>query len=139
MQTMKDQILARINRLGEGKVFSAKDFLDIATRGTIDVTLGDLTREGIIRRIGRGLYDLPKVNVALGGKLSPDIYEAARDSSKTTVEDCAGRGLGREPARPFHAGTGEDCLFNGRPKHRSASRAPHHSLQTCPTQSNGRT
>jgi predicted transcriptional regulator of viral defense system len=64
MQTMKDQILARINRLGEGKAFSAKDFLDIATRGTIDVTLGDLTREGIIRRIGRGLYDLPKVNVA---------------------------------------------------------------------------
>jgi uncharacterized protein DUF6088 len=78
MQTMKDQIFARINRLGAGKAFSAKDFLDIATRGTIDVTLGDLTREGIIRRIGRGLYDLPKVNVALGGKLSPDIDEAAR-------------------------------------------------------------
>jgi hypothetical protein len=75
---MKHQILARISRLGEGKAFSAKDFLDIATRGTIDVTLGDLTREGLIRRIGRGLYDLPKVNVALGGKLSPDIDEAAR-------------------------------------------------------------
>lgn len=75
---MKHQILARINRLGEGKAFSAKDFLDIATRGTIDVTLGDLTREGLIRRIGRGLYDLPKVNVALGGKLSPDIDEATR-------------------------------------------------------------
>lgn len=75
---MKDQILARINRLGEGKAFSAKDFLDIATRGTIDVTLGDLTRDGTIRRISRGLYDLPKVNVVLGGKLSPDIDEAAR-------------------------------------------------------------
>jgi hypothetical protein len=75
---MKDQILAGINRLGEGKVFSAKDFLDIATRGTIDVALGDLTREGTIRRISGGLYDLPKVNVVLGGKLSPDIDEAAR-------------------------------------------------------------
>ena len=75
---MKDQILVRINRLGEGEAFSAKDFLDIATRGRIDITLGDLTREGLICRIGRGLYDLPKVNVALGGKLSPDIDEAAR-------------------------------------------------------------
>jgi hypothetical protein len=33
MQTMRDQIVARIERLGEGKAFSAKDFLDIASRG----------------------------------------------------------------------------------------------------------
>jgi hypothetical protein len=75
---MKHQKLARINCLAEGKAFSAKDFLDIATRGTIDVTLGDLTREGLTRRIGRGLYDLPKINAALGEKLSPDIDETAR-------------------------------------------------------------
>ena len=39
METMRDQIVARIERLGEGKAFSAKDFLDIASRTTIDVTL----------------------------------------------------------------------------------------------------
>lgn len=78
MQTMRDQIVGRIERLGEGKAFSAKDFLDIARRGTIDMALSDLTRKGTIRRIGRGLYDMPKVNPALGGKLSPDIDEAAR-------------------------------------------------------------
>ncbi len=78
MQTMQDQILARIDRLGPGKAFSAKDFLDIATRGSIDVALGGLTRKGTIRRIRRGLYDMPKVNPALGGKLSPDIDEAAQ-------------------------------------------------------------
>src|SRR5438132_9319993 len=78
MQTMQDQILARIDRLGPGKAFSAKDFLDIATRGSIDVALGGLTRKGKIRRVRRGLYDMPKVNPALGGKLSPDIDEAAR-------------------------------------------------------------
>jgi hypothetical protein len=75
---MRDQILARIKRLGEGKVFSAKDFLDIASRGTIDMALGSLIRNGTIRRIRRGLYDLPRVNEALGGTLSPDIDEAAR-------------------------------------------------------------
>src|ERR1700679_2352038 len=78
MQTMRDQIVARIERLGEGKAFSAKDFLDIASRGTIDMALSGLTRDGTIRRIRRGLYDMPKINEALGGKLSPDIDEAAR-------------------------------------------------------------
>ncbi|MGB7846630.1 MAG: DUF6088 family protein [Candidatus Acidiferrum sp.] len=78
MQTMQDQILKRIDRLGTGKAFSAKDFLDIATRGSIDMALGKLVREGTIRRIRRGLYDRPRVNPALGGKLSPDIDEAAQ-------------------------------------------------------------
>jgi hypothetical protein len=78
MQSMKDQVAARIYRLGDGKAFSAKDFLDIASRGTIDMALSGLTREGKIRRIRRGLYDMPRVNPALGGELSPDIDEAAR-------------------------------------------------------------
>jgi len=78
MQTMRDQIVARIERRGRGKAFSAKDFLDIARRSTIDVTLAELTFDGTIRRVRRGLYDIPKVNPALGGRLSPDVDEAAR-------------------------------------------------------------
>jgi hypothetical protein len=78
MQTMRDQIVARIERLGDGKAFSAKDFLDIASRTTVDVTLASLTHSEKIRRIRRGLYDMPRVNPTLGGKLSPDIDEAAR-------------------------------------------------------------
>lgn len=78
MQTKHYQILARIERLGPGKAFSAKDFLDIASRTMIDVTLASLAQSGKIRRVRRGLYDLPKVNPALGGDLSPDIDEAAR-------------------------------------------------------------
>jgi hypothetical protein len=75
---MRDQIVGRIERLGSGKAFSAKDFLDIASRTTTDVTLASLTHAGKIRRIRRGLYDMPRVNTALGGKLSPDIDESAR-------------------------------------------------------------
>ncbi len=78
MQTMRNRVITRIDRLGAGKVFSAKDFLDIASRGTIDIALSGLTRDGTIRRIRRGLYDMPRVNPALGGELSPDIDEAAR-------------------------------------------------------------
>jgi hypothetical protein len=78
MQSMRDHILKRIKRLEPGKAFSAKDFLDISTRGSIDVALGNLAQTGTIRRIRRGLYDMPKVNPTLGGKLSPDIDETAQ-------------------------------------------------------------
>ncbi len=78
MKTMKQQILERIERLGSGKAFMAKDFMDIASRGTIDMALSSLVREGTIRRVRRGLYDSPKVNPSLGGTLSPDIDESAR-------------------------------------------------------------
>jgi len=78
MQTKHNQIVARIDQLGPGKAFSAKDFLDIASRTMIDVTLASLAQSGKIRRVRRGLYDMPKINPALGGELSPDIDEAAR-------------------------------------------------------------
>jgi hypothetical protein len=78
MQTKHNHIVARIEQLGPGKVFSAKDFLDIASRTMIDVTLASLAQSGKIRRVRRGLYDMPKINPTLGGKLSPDIDEAAQ-------------------------------------------------------------
>jgi hypothetical protein len=78
MQTKHNQIVARIEQLGLGKAFSAKDFLDIASRTMIDVTLASLAQSGKIRRIKRGLYDMPRINAALGGELSPDIDEAAQ-------------------------------------------------------------
>jgi hypothetical protein len=51
---MKDRIWARIDGLGSGKAFVAKDFLDIASRGSIYVALAGLTSAGKIRRIRRG-------------------------------------------------------------------------------------
>ena len=67
MQAMRSQIVAKIERLGEGKAFSAKDFLDIASRTTIDVILASLTLNGKIRCIRRGVYDMPRVNPVLAG------------------------------------------------------------------------
>ena len=52
--------------------------MDIASRTMIDVTLASLAQSGKIRRIKRGLYDMPRMNAALGGELSPDIDEAAQ-------------------------------------------------------------
>lgn len=78
MQTMKEEVLERVRRMRHGKAFVAKDFLDIATRGSIDMALAGLVREGTVRRVRRGLYDKPKANPSLGGVLSPDVDEASR-------------------------------------------------------------
>ncbi len=95
MQTMRDRIVARIERLGEGKAFSAKDFLDIASRTTIDVTLAQLALDGRIRRLRRGLYDMPKVNLSLGGKLSrTSTRRRARSPESNDGRSCP-RALGR--------------------------------------------
>jgi hypothetical protein len=77
-QTINNQLFERIRHFRPGRAFIAKDFLDIASRGTVDMALSTLVREGKIRRIQRGLYDLPKTVPALGGKLSVDIDQAAR-------------------------------------------------------------
>src|SRR5260370_12339499 len=75
---MKNRIFDRIRRFAPAPAFMPKDFLDIASRGTVDMTLSALVRDRVIRRVRRGLYDVPKVNPDLGGTLSPDIDQAAR-------------------------------------------------------------
>ena len=70
MESMRDQIVARIERLGEGKAFSAKDFLDIASRTTIDVTLATSPRAERFADPPRSLRHA-QVNPALGGRIQP--------------------------------------------------------------------
>jgi hypothetical protein len=77
MRQAKDQIIRRIQRWGPGAVFTPKDFLDLTSRGSVDMALGALLKDGTIRRVIRGVYDLPRTNQALGGQLSPDIDQAA--------------------------------------------------------------
>ncbi len=66
---VKQQILSH----AQGWVFSAHDLThDDVDRGTLDVILHRLAKQGTIRRLGYGLYDLPR-NSSLLGDLSPDI------------------------------------------------------------------
>src|ERR1700689_4681079 len=78
METAADNILLRIKDLGAGAVFTPKDFLDIATRGMVDVTLKKLLAVGKVRRLSRGLYDLPRHSILLKTELSPDIDAVAQ-------------------------------------------------------------
>ena len=78
MQSIHNQILARIRGKGRGYAFSSKDFLDLGNRNPIDKALSRLYAQGLIRRVTTGIYDLPREEEELGGRLSPDIHQVAR-------------------------------------------------------------
>ena len=78
METSKQKILIRIEEFGPGSVFTAKDFTDLAPRGTVDVTLVRLAKDGKVRRIGRGLYDYPQHSELFNDLRPSDIDKAAQ-------------------------------------------------------------
>jgi len=78
MNKVREQIEIRITDAGPGYVFTRKDFQDIAPSGSIGQILSRMVKDGVIRQIGRGIFDFPNINPALGGQLSPDIDQAAK-------------------------------------------------------------
>lgn len=59
-------MLARIRRREDGWVFSAADFVDLGSRAAVDKALSRMTTGGLIRRVGRGLYDVPQQHPVVG-------------------------------------------------------------------------
>lgn len=78
MPSIKQKILNRIRRMEPRAVFTPKDLLDLAPRGSVDMTLKALSAEGTIRRIARGLYDLPRESRLLGGQSPASLDQIAR-------------------------------------------------------------
>lgn len=56
----------QVERLGRGAVFVTRELLGLGSRAAVDEALSRLTKEGVIRRLGRGLYDYPRLHPALG-------------------------------------------------------------------------
>lgn len=78
MQSTENKILSRIYGRGRGWAFFAKDFSSEFGSANIDKALSNLTKDGKIRRICRGMYDYPKYSDLLGQELSPDHDQVAR-------------------------------------------------------------
>jgi hypothetical protein len=76
-QIAEQQILSRIYGNGRGWAFSQADFADLAPRPTIDSALHRREREGVIRRVIRGIYDYPRQSKVLHGPVSADIDQVA--------------------------------------------------------------
>ena len=84
MSTVQDEILDRIRQKGRGKVFTPKDFLDLANRDAVDQALSRMVKSDEIQRLGRGLYHYPQVNERLGLALAPDPDEIAEALGRKT-------------------------------------------------------
>ena len=78
MDNLRKSIESRIRERGAGWVFSRKDLRDIAPSGSIGVILCRLEKDGMIRRVGRGLYDYPERSDLLGEELPPILDQAAQ-------------------------------------------------------------
>jgi hypothetical protein len=74
--SVDSQVLARIRRQGSGTVFTPADFVDLGPRNAVDLALSRNARAGAIRKLARGVYDLPRRDVRLGD-LSPSPDDVA--------------------------------------------------------------
>jgi len=93
MDATANKILGRAKRHAAGWVFSAKHLSDLGDRAAIDQALSRLAKDGRIRRVARGLYDLPKIHPVLGA-LSPNA-----DAVAAAAAEQAGHRLQVSPAR----------------------------------------
>jgi hypothetical protein len=93
MDAIANKILARAKRHGAGWVFSAKHLTAFGDRAAIDQALSRLARDRRIRRLARGLYDVPKIHPVLG-LLSPNP-----DAVAAAAAEQAGHRLQISPAR----------------------------------------
>jgi len=67
----------RIQARGDGWVFSPADFLDLGSRLAVDKALSRMAAAGSIRRVARGLYDVPKQHPIVG-TTAPSIDQVAK-------------------------------------------------------------
>ena len=78
VRSIASKVLSRIYGRGRGWVFSSNDFVDEFNRDQVDNALSDLTKDGKIRRVCRGIYDYPKYSVLLDQQLSPNFDQVAQ-------------------------------------------------------------
>jgi hypothetical protein len=76
-QSTEKSVTSRIYGKKRGSVFTPNDFLDLGSRGSIDLSLHRLTDAGTIRRIARGLYHYPETHPLLG-EVAPSIEAVAK-------------------------------------------------------------
>jgi len=91
------KVLKRAKASGAGSALTPKAFADLGNRAAVDQALSRLTKAGKIRRISRGVYDIPKNHPTLG-PLSPDPDAVAR-----AIADQSGYRLQPTPARAANA------------------------------------
>jgi hypothetical protein len=107
MNKVPSKTYARIKSKAKiGWVCSPVDFLDIGSRAAVDQALSRMVKTGMIRRIARGLYDVPRFNGMLNDYAPPSYDQiimaiARRDGIKIIPDNIVhANGLGLTNAVP---------------------------------------
>lgn len=75
--------MSRVKRKGYGWVFTAYDFLDLASRKNLNTALCHLNKNGDTRRVSRGIYDYPETHIEMG-ILVPNLIGVAQAVARQT-------------------------------------------------------
>src|SRR5665213_909760 len=97
MADLVSRLLGRVKSALAGAIFTPRMFDDLGNRAAVDQVLSRLTKAGKIRRISRGVYDIPKTHPMLG-VLAPDP-----DAIAKAIAAQAGYRLQPTPARAANA------------------------------------
>lgn len=76
-----ERIRKQVKKAPADSVFYSGQFLDLAARAAVDQALSRLTHSGALRRLARGLYDVPRHHPIIG-LLSPSPEKIAEALSK---------------------------------------------------------
>ena len=77
MISLADKMMERVSARGRGIwVCTPRDFLDLGSREAVDQALSRLVKAGQLRRVGHGLYDLPRMSKLLK-RMAPVDLDAA--------------------------------------------------------------
>ena len=72
-----DKIMQRVSVHDSGRwVCTPKDFLDLGSREAVDQALSRLVKAGRLRRVGHGLYDMPRISNVLNRPAPVDLDAA---------------------------------------------------------------
>ena len=76
MTAMAGKIMKRVSAHGRGKwACTPKDFLDLGSREAVDQALSRLAKAGKLRRVGHGLYDMPRFSDVLNRPAPVDLED----------------------------------------------------------------
>src|SRR3989338_6568699 len=94
---LNDKILQRLKRAGPDRVFTRSDFLDLGSTDAIGMAIQRLLKAGKLRRVARGLYDIPRTHPLLGElSATSDAIAAAiarRDGIRLQTTEAAASNL----------------------------------------------
>lgn len=78
MAGIADRIMDRVHTC-QTQVYTPQDFLDFGNRSAVHKVLSRLAQTGQLRRVGHGLYDLPRINSVLK-RFGPAHMDAVLDA-----------------------------------------------------------